>query len=313
MSRGGGMLVALPERWDEACFAVPAIRALARSGMIGGTVCLDDQDLFWKTVTDLPCHTYTRTTSPRQLASRLGRDWEAALCWEHGTPAKAFVKSGIPRRIGPKLPNLQACLTHPLAVLEKPTEHRVRLYLNTAEEMGLDVHKPEFFAPASIGVPAKARSVLICPDSDFGPSHEWPLDRWQLVADSLLEQGKNLTVAGGISPRNLGKILFGRIGGDAEFFHASPLGASIPTLASFECVISADGSIPHLAAHTGGICVTLFGPNDPNWKRPLGKQHVVVRHHVECSPCLSPTCLLDSRCQNELAAAQVLSAIPRGF
>jgi ADP-heptose:LPS heptosyltransferase len=74
-------------------------------------------------------------------------------------------------------------------------------------------------------------------------------------------------------------------------------------------VIAADGSLPHLAAHAGATCVTLFGPNDPVWKRPLGKRHAVVRRHVECAPCLLGKCPLDGRCQRELEADRVWAAI----
>ena len=309
MSRGKGMLVALPERWDEACFAVPAVRALVRSGLIGALVCYEEQESFWKTVSSLPCFTFSHKTSAGQLAKLLGNDWEASLVWESGIAAQAFAKAKIARRLGPASANLKKLITHPLQAREAPTEHRVRLYLNTCQEMGISVNHPEFFVPASLGIPAKPKSVLLCPDSDFGPSHEWPLDRWQLVAEHLLEKGRHITVAGWSGGRNLGKILTDRLGGEVEFFHAAPISAAIPTLATFQHIIAADGSLPHLAAYTGGICITLFGPNDPNWKRPLGKQHSVVKHHVECAPCLSPKCKMDNRCQSELQVAVVLNAI----
>lgn len=306
MSPGEGMVVALPERWDEACFAVPAVRALVRSGLIGALVCSEEQESFWKTVCALPCFTFSQKTSTGQLAKLLANDWNASLVWEDGVAAKAFAKAKIPRRLGPASANLKKLLTHPLQAHEAPTEHRVRLYLNTAEEMGVPVDQPEFFAPASLDIPTKSNSILLCPGSDFGISHEWPLDRWQMVAEALLEKGKRLTIAGSIGSRDLGKILVGRLGGEAEFFHAAPFNAALPSLATFQRVIAADGSLPHLAAYAGSTCVTLFGPNDPNWKRPLGKQHVIVKHHVECSPCMSPKCLMDERCQNELQVADVL-------
>ncbi len=309
MSRGKGMLLALPERWDEACFAVPAVRALVRSGLVGALVCYEEQESFWKTVCKLPCFTFSHKTGTGQLAKLIGNDWEASLVWEDGIAAKAFAKAKIARRLGPGSANLKKLVTHHLQAREAPTEHRVRLYLNTCQEMGISVNHPEFFVPASLGIPAKPKTVLLCPDSDFGPSHEWPLDRWQVVAEHLLEKGRHITVAGWSGGRNLGKILTDRLGGDAEFFHAAPLNAAIPTLATFQTIIAADGSLPHLAAYTGGTCITLFGPNDPNWKRPLGKQHNVVKHHVECAPCLSPKCRMDNRCQSELLVTDVLNAI----
>jgi len=67
--------------------------------------------------------------------------------------------------------------------------------------------------------------------------------------------------------------------------------------------------VTHLAAHVGATCVTWFGPNDPGWKRPLGRRHVVVRRHVECAPCFLPKCPLDGRCQRELDALRVWNAV----
>ena len=303
----------MPERWDEACFAVPCLRAMLRSGLVGGIVCREEQSDFWKTVSTLPQIHFSQKTAANALAAEIGENWEASLAWEAGVPLKAFVKAGIPRRLGPDSAIFKKLLTHPMEVAEGATDHRVRLYINTATQMGIPVDKPEYFIAAPIGVPAEPNTVLLSPGSDFGPSHEWPLDRWQELAETLMENGKRVTVAGVVGGRGLGKVLANRLGSESGFFHASPLAAALPLLAVHQLVIAADGSLPHLAAHAGSTCVTLFGPNDANWKRPLGKRHVVVKRHVECAPCLSPKCLLDLRCQNELEASKVLSAIPKSF
>ena len=313
MSEHKGMLVAVPERWDEACFAVPAVRALVRSGLLKGLVCREEQEAFWNTVCKIPRYMFSAKTSAGELAKRIGGDWQAALAWEDGIAAKAFAKAKIERRLGPDSGRLTKLLSHPLDSVEGPTEHRVKMYIKTCEQMGVAVDKPEFFVAASLGVPAGPKTVLLCPGSDFGPSYEWPLDRWQEVAVAMLEQGKRVTVAGIFGQRGLGKILANRLGNEVEFFHATPLGAALPLLARHQLVISADGSLPHLAAHAGSTCVTLFGPNDAVWKRPLGKRHVVVKRHVECAPCLSAKCLMDGRCQNELEVTKVLAAIPESF
>jgi ADP-heptose:LPS heptosyltransferase len=310
MGEEKGMLLGMPERWDEACFSVPALRALVKSGLAGGIVCAEEQQNFWKTVCDLPQFTFSHKTPAGALAAKLGGGWEASVVWHMGVAAKAFLKAKIARRLGTSEPKLAKLLTHPLDVAEGATRHRVRLYLKTCEEMGVPVDRPEYYVAAPLGIPASPSTVLLCPGSDFGPSHEWPLDRWQELAEALLEQGKRLTVAGIVGGRGLGKILAGRLGGDVEFFHAAPLAAALPLLAAHQLVISADGSLAHLAAHAGSTCVTLFGPNDAVWKRPLGKRHVVLKRHVECAPCLSPKCLMDGRCQGELEVAQVLAAIP---
>ena len=151
--------------------------------------------------------------------------------------------------------------------------------------------------------------MLLCPGSDFGPNHEWPVERWVEIATRLQAAGKRLTVAGVDGGRGLGKSLADKLGEGVEYFHAAPLAAALPVLAAHGLVVAADGSLPHLAAHAGATCVTLFGPNDPAWRRPLGRRHSAVRRHVECAPCLLPKCPLDLRCQLELDVDRVWAAV----
>jgi ADP-heptose:LPS heptosyltransferase len=309
MSMEKGMLLGLPERWDEACFAVPAVRALEMSGLLGGLVLREEQSEFWRTVSGLPQVVFAEKTRAGKLADELRGAWDASLVWHDGIAAEAFAKAKIAKRLGAGKTVPAKLLTHPLDVAEGPTEHRVRLYLKTCEQMGVAVNRPEFFSPADLGIPPVAGTVLLCPGSDFGVSHEWPLERWLEVGEALRAAGRRITVAGVVGGRGLGKILAERLGGGTEFFHAEPLAGALPLLAVHELTVAADGSLPHLAAHAGSTCVTLFGPNDATWKRPLGKRHTVVKRHVECAPCLSAKCLLDGRCQMELEVARVLAAI----
>lgn len=302
------MLVAAPERWDEACFAVPAVRALMASGLTVGVICLPEQREFWETLPGLKV--IARPAKPKQLALLLAGNWQAALLWEGGCAADAVVMARIPRRLGPAAGKLSKQLTHPLTNAEKPLDHRVRFYLSALEEMGIATVDPEFFAPADIGVAPVRQAVLLSPESDFGPSHEWPLERWLEIARKLMDAGHRLTVAGVDERRqSAAESLARELGGEVEFFRAVPLAGTLPLLAVHGLVIAADGSLPHLAAHAGATCVTLFGPNDPQWKRPLGRRHAVVRRHVECAPCLMPKCPMDMRCQRELEVDRVWAAV----
>jgi heptosyltransferase-2 len=204
---------------------------------------------------------------------------------------------------------LKKQLTHPLAISATPLEHRVRHYLSAVEAMGISTKHPEYFAPADLGIEPMDGRVLLCPGSDFGPSHEWSIERWVELAKKLITSGLRVTVASISAGRGLGKILSDNLGKSADSFQAEPLSEALPTLASYPLVIAADGSLPHLAAHAGATCVVLFGPNDPVWKRPLGKRHAIVRRHVECAPCLQPKCQMDLRCQKQLDVERVWQAI----
>jgi ADP-heptose:LPS heptosyltransferase len=190
-----------------------------------------------------------------------------------------------------------------------PLAHRVRFYLAVIEGMGINTNRPEFFSAVTSESPPESGTLLLCPDSDFGPSHEWPLERWQELAGRLAAEGWRLTVAGIPGGRNLGRLLAGHTEVSSRFFEAVDFAATLPLLSAHTVTVAADGSLVHLAAHAGSTCVALFGPNDPAWKRPLGRRHRVARRHVECAPCLAAKCPLDRRCQEELTVDRVLGAL----
>jgi ADP-heptose:LPS heptosyltransferase len=303
------MLVAAPLRWDEACFAVPAVRALMASGLGVGVLCSEPQAEFWKTLKGLEVVVIPAKAKPKAVAESIRGHWQAALVWEPGPAADAIQLARVPQRVGPEHPKLQKLLSHPLRFKVEPLEHRVRFYLAAIEEMGVATKRPEFFAPASTVAPKIPGTVLVCPDSDFGPSHEWLLPRWVELSRSLSLDPARTTVIGLPASRGLSKSLAAHLGKNARFFPDTQLGKSLEMIAGHPWVIAADGSLPHLAAHLGATCATLFGPNDPAWKRPLGKRHAVLHRHVECAPCLLPKCPLDSRCQQELDTDRLVEII----
>jgi ADP-heptose:LPS heptosyltransferase len=158
--------------------------------------------------------------------------------------------------------------------------------------------------------PRETSAVLLAPDSDYGPSHEWSAECWCEVArEARALSGRRITVAGLARCRRLAKTVADALGNDAAFIELDPLGGALNLLGAHGMCISANNSLVHLAAHTGTLCVTLFGPDDPARNRPLGRQHVVVCKHVECAPCLLARCPLDMRCQRELETSTVIAAM----
>jgi ADP-heptose:LPS heptosyltransferase len=303
------MLMAAPERWDEVCFAVPAVRALISGGLTIGILCPENQSEFWKTIQSVKVISFSPKAKSKQLTSEIRGNWDASLAWEYGVAAETFKLAGISRRLGPPDCRLAKFLTHPLHAEAGPLEHRVRHYLTAVESLGMETEKSEFFAPMAADFVPNADTVLLCPDSDFGITHEWRVDRWREVSEKLIAAGYHLTIACVNGERRLAEKLAVELGENAKTFHATPLGTVLPQLASYQWVIGADASLPHLAAHAGGTCIVLFGPNDPSWRRPLGKRHTTIRRHVECAPCLLARCAMDMRCQNELDVERVWAFI----
>jgi heptosyltransferase-2 len=67
----------------------------------------------------------------------------------------------------------------------------------------------------------------------------------------------------------------------------------------------------HIAAALGVRVVAVFGPTDPRTTAPFGSGHELVRHPVDCSPCLLRECPIDHRCMRGIQTEQVYSAAVR--
>jgi ADP-heptose:LPS heptosyltransferase len=279
------------------------------AGMATGVLCTTEQRDFWHNVEGLKVVDFPQITKAKVIAAGIAGSWRSSLAWETGTAAEAFKIAGIPSRLGVDGRKLNKLLTRPLMVPVEPLAHRVRFYLELVEEFGVRTDRAEFFAPADLGIEPVKSAVLLCPGSDFGANHEWELENWLEIGRRLLAKGRRVTVCSVDGGRDLGRQLAEQLGGDVEFFHATPLAGALPLLAVHALVVAADGSLPHLSAYAGTTCVTLFGPNDPAWKRPLGRRHAVVRRHVECAPCLLEKCPMDLRCQRELELERVWQAV----
>lgn len=303
------MLVAAPARWDEACFSIPAVRALIASGPGVGILCPEEQMSLWQSLPVVSVIGVPQNARAKPIAARIDSSWQAAWLWEEGPLADAIVRAKVPRRLGPAVGKLTKMLTHPLDARVGPLDHRVRHYLATVESAGMTTGHADFFRPLEITAPTTPRSVLLIPDSDFGPSHEWNPSGWLEVIDHLSQRNCHVAIAIHRGGRCLGEQLVAQRGDQVTAVAIPALAEALPKLATHALTIAADGSLPHLAAYAGCTCITLFGPNDPQWKRPLGKHHAIVRRQVECAPCLLAKCPLDLRCQRELTPSAVVAWI----
>jgi len=78
-----------------------------------------------------------------------------------------------------------------------------------------------------------------------------------------------------------------------------------------ECrlLLTNDTGTMHLAALLGVPVVAIFGSTEPRLTGPLGNGHVVLRHHVECSPCFLRKCPIDFRCMKAVSTQEVVDAV----
>ncbi|MEP4077730.1 glycosyltransferase family 9 protein [Haloferula sp.] len=297
------LLVAAPLSWRDACFSLPAIRALTAAGNPISVLCPEPQSRFWKAAGFDALTAYPAGASARAIAALINHA-PRALLWEAGPAADACAKAGVNERMGLPAPKLAKRLTHALerTVKPGPPAHDVSRFLDVAKLLGADPMKAEHFAP--IECDQSNPSLLVVPESDYPSIHEWPADRWIELVKELKEAGRQITI-GSIRNGSLAHDIAKQ--SDCE---TVPLDPSDPnSFNEYPDLLGADGSLPHLAAAFGTTCAVLFGPADPELTRPLGKQHLIIRRKVECSPCFLAKCPIDLRCQKDLEVERVLGKL----
>ncbi|MCG6534916.1 MAG: lipopolysaccharide heptosyltransferase II [Syntrophales bacterium LBB04] len=75
-----------------------------------------------------------------------------------------------------------------------------------------------------------------------------------------------------------------------------------------EVVITTDSGPMHIAAAMETPVVALFGPTDPVRTGPFGKNHIVIRKNISCSPCFKKKCST-KKCMQQIEVEEVFQAV----
>jgi ADP-heptose:LPS heptosyltransferase len=263
---------------------------------------------------------YQDEASARQITQILSDfeiTFESAVVWEAGKAAKALARIGVLQRLGYPASGLAKRLTDVVTVarVPGPIEHRVRYYLNFVDKLGGDVFVRGNFEHAALPIPPAKPRIIIAPLSEYGSAYQWPVERFIDLMDAMdaSHPGINWEILGSGAEQDqtdARMMLETLTAGKARNLPGKlNLVKVMETLSRSSAMLACDGEIAHIAAHIGLPAAVIFGPNEPEWKRPLGKQSLVIREHVACSPCYLDECPLDHRCQHEVSVEQVVNSL----
>jgi len=212
------------------------------------------------------------------------------------------------------------------------SQHQVRYYLNIAAALEqkltgtsrVDINglRPQLHAgheqqerarlilkEAGI-VTVQAPILALCPGATNSRAKRWPVERFAAIADRLAEENGFQTIIVGTAGdvevaeqvsqgmRSSAAMLAGRTG----------IAELKAVLACTSLVVSNDTGTAHVSAALGIPTVVVFGPTEHTSTRPLSDLATVVRHDVECSPCMLRDCPIDHRCMIRVEVGDVYSA-----
>jgi len=238
--------------------------------------------------------------------------------------------AGIPRRYGYATDGRRFLLSDPIAVPERmKIGHQVQYYLDMLRPLGSErpAGSPQLFLSheeeqamdqrlAEAGVDESDLLVGLNPGSTYGSAKRWLPERFAETADRLSqEQGMQsgrrvrVVIVGARGEEALGRAI-------ADRMQVKPIQLSgrttmrelMAVIKRCDLFLTNDTGPMHLAASFGVPVVALFGPTDSRTTSPFGSGHTIVRHPVECAPCLLRECPIDHRCMTRISVDEVYGA-----
>jgi heptosyltransferase II len=155
-----------------------------------------------------------------------------------------------------------------------------------------------------------ARILALSPGATNSRAKRWPAERFASTADRFAERnGFQTIIVGAAGDSDIANEVARLMRSPAVVFAGRTSIAELKALlACASLVISNDTGTAHVSAALGVPTVVVFGPTQHFSTRPLSDVATVVRHDVECSPCMLRDCPIDHRCMTRVEIDDVYLA-----
>jgi heptosyltransferase II len=221
--------------------------------------------------------------------------------------------SGIPRRVGYR-GHWRSWFVNQIVRKPRkpgPPEHHSLRFLRIARECGAEASNIEFPDLNQTSNIKHQTLIGLCPGAEYGPAKRWLPERFAEAAAKITAQSSaQWILLGTKNDAAIGKQIAAAIADHCvNRIGQTTLDQLIDELRQCRLLLTNDTGTMHLAALLGVPVVAVFGSTEPRLTGPLGNRHIVLRHHVECSPCFLRECPIDFRCMKTVTADEVAGAV----
>ncbi|MFC1868975.1 lipopolysaccharide heptosyltransferase II [Thermodesulfobacteriota bacterium] len=228
---------------------------------------------------------------------------------------------GVRFRVGYNTNGRRLLLTH--AVIRDKgilKLHQVEYYLSILKAMGWEAKKVD---PAlsvsekdmedihsllnSEGIKRDDVVVGLSPGAIFGPAKRWPPERFAAIGNWAQERWMaKVVVTGSAGEQEICEKLAGFMKHTAlNLCGRTDLRQAMGLIKRCQFFVTNDSGLMHVAAALNVPTVAIFGSTDHLATGPLSRTSRIVRHNVECAPCLKPECPTDFKCMLEIKPDEV--------
>ena len=301
----------------DAVMSVPAVRAIKTGRPDARVTVAAPLNIapMWKLVPEVDTIIALPNNSLLPVISLLKRqrNFDVAILFPNSLRvALESWLSEIPRRVGYRGHWRRLLLNQTVREPRKPgpPEHHSLRFLRIARECGAETPNPQPL-PQTSNIKPQTSKLGLCPGAEYGPAKRWLPERFAEVAAKVSAQTsvqwtlfgtKNDMAIGDQIATAIGDHCVNRIG------HTT-LDQLIDELRECRLLLTNDTGTMHLAALLGVPVVAIFGSTEPRLTGPLGDGHIILRHHVECSPCFLRECPIDFRCMKAVRSEEVADTV----
>jgi heptosyltransferase-2 len=251
------------------------------------------------------------------------RDFDLSLLLPNSfESAFMMFAAGVRRRIGYATDGRRWMLTD---AVPTPSEsrHQIHYYLDLAKALSVTTDRPSISIEATAserdsarqlltaeGIPRDASFLVLNPGAAYGSAKRWHQDRFASVADKLAaDLGLHVAIIGSEAERVIAEQVRDQMTRPTAVLNGkTSLETLIGVLAESSLMITNDSGPMHIAAALGIATVAIFGSTDEINTGPYGPRTRIVKHSVECSPCLLRDCPIDHRCMDAVTVEEVCRA-----
>jgi heptosyltransferase-2 len=258
-----------------------------------------------------------------RIISRLRNErYDLAVLFQNAFEAALLASmGGVRYRIGYNTDGRGFLLTHKVFRDDRILEaHQVEYYLGLIEAMGWPAEErvPSLFLNdgdiestsrmlSSYGIAEHHFIVGFNPGATYGSAKRWPEERFATIGDLAAEGWNAKVMLFGSSPeREIGLRI-------SELMRHSPinlcglttLGQAMALIKRCNLFVTNDSGLMHVAAAFNTPMIAIFGPTDPLRTGPVSGNARVIRHPLDCSPCLREVCPYDHRCMLSIDPQEV--------
>lgn len=228
---------------------------------------------------------------------------------------------GIRFRIGYNTDGRRFLLSHAVIRNDEILKlHQVEYYLSILRAMGweartknpfLFVAKKDMESIQSLllskGVKRNDFLLGLSPGAIYGPAKRWPPERFAAIGDWAIERWRaKVLIMGSQGEKDICMVVCKSMKHiSLNLCGETTLGQAMALINRCDLFVTNDSGLMHIAAALNVPVVAIFGSTDPVATGPRSQKARIVKHQIDCSPCLKHECPIDFHCMLDIEPDEV--------